>query len=121
MVLVTSDLSLSASWIVKHYETRSEIEQDYQQLKSGGSKMSKLRRARLTEIVWHLLNVVLAYSLYQLFANTQAGSRFANKTHRKIATEQMKNRRTHLIVYAGGYFEIFETLKFIHLLLQLSK
>jgi len=32
----------------------------------------------------------------------------------------MKTRRTHVIVYAGGYFEIFETLSFVHLVLVLS-
>ncbi len=37
-----------------------------------------------------------------------------------IAFEQMKTRRTHVIVYAGGYVEIFETLSFVHLALVLS-
>jgi hypothetical protein len=32
-VLVTTDLQLSAPWIVRHYEARPEIEQDYQQMK----------------------------------------------------------------------------------------
>jgi hypothetical protein len=32
----------------------------------------------------------------------------------------MKTRRTHVMVYAGGYFEIFETLSFVHLVLALS-
>jgi hypothetical protein len=64
--------------------------------------------------------VVLSYSLYHLFANTQAGARFATKTRQAIAFEQMKTRRTHVIVYAGGSFEIFETLSFVHLILALS-
>jgi hypothetical protein len=33
--------------------------------------------------------VVCAYSLYQLFANARAGSRFANKTRAAIEMEQM--------------------------------
>ncbi len=36
IVLVATDLTLSAEWIVRHYEERPEIEQDYQQMKSGG-------------------------------------------------------------------------------------
>jgi hypothetical protein len=55
-----------------------------------------------------------------LFANTQPGARFATKTRQAIAFEQMKTRRTHVIVYAGGSFEIFETLSFVHLILALS-
>jgi hypothetical protein len=88
IVLVTTDLDLSAEWIVRHYE--------------------------------HLLTVVLGYSLYHLFANTAAGARFADKTRQAIAYEQLKSRRTQVIVYAGGYFEIFETLSFVHLALVLS-
>jgi hypothetical protein len=120
IVLATTDLRLSGSWIIKHYEERPEIEADYQQLKSGGWMLKKLTSTRYSQIAFYLLTVVLSYSLYQLFANTQAGSRFANKTRQAIAFEQMKTHRTHVIVYAGGYFEIFETLSFVHLVLALS-
>ena len=121
IVLATTDLSLRAEWIVRHYEERPEIEQDYQQLKSGGWQLQKLSTTRYSEIVWYILSVVTSYSLYQLFANTQAGSRFANKTRQAIALEQLRTNRTHVIVYAGGYFEIFETLSFVHLVLSLSQ
>src|SRR4030095_14429557 len=49
----------------------------------------------------------------------QAGARFADKTRQAIAFEQLRTQRTHIIVYAGGYFEIFETLQFVQLVLQL--
>jgi hypothetical protein len=120
IVLVTTDLSMSGRWIVTHYEARPEVEQDYEQLKSGGWLLKKLSSTRYSQIVFYLLTVVLSYSLYHLFANTQAGARFATKTRQAIAFEQMKTRRTHVIVYAGGSFEIFETLSFVHLILALS-
>ena len=120
IVLVTTDLEMTAQWMVRHYEERPEIEQDYQQLKSGGWQLQKLSTTRYTEIVCYILSVVVSYSLYQLFANTQAGSRFANQTRQAIALEQIRTGRTQVIVYAGGYFEIFETLSFVHLVLQLS-
>jgi Transposase DDE domain len=119
IVLVTTDQELSASWIVRHYEERPEIEQDYEQLKSGGWQLKKLSSTRYSEIVFYVLTVVLSYSLYHLFANTQAGARFADKTRQAIAFEQLRTQRTHIIVYAGGYFEIFETLRFVQLVLQL--
>ena len=37
IVLITTDLKLSAPWIVRHYEERPEIEQDYEQMKSVAS------------------------------------------------------------------------------------
>src|SRR5262244_3049135 len=36
IVLVTTDHQLTGPWIVRHYEQRPEIEQDYEQMKSGG-------------------------------------------------------------------------------------
>ena len=120
IVLVTSDLELSASWIVRHYEERPEIEQDYEQMKSGGWQLQKLSSTRYSEIVFYVLTVVLSYSLYHLFANTQAGARFADKTRQAIAFEQLRTHRTHIIVYAGGSFDIFETLSFVQMVLHLS-
>lgn len=119
IVLATTDVHLSARQIVRHYELRPEIEQDYEQLKSGGWLLQKLTTTRYSQIVFYLLMVVLAYSLYQLFTNTQAGAKFAGKTRQAIAFEQLRTRRTHVIVYAGGYFEFFETLTFVHLVLSL--
>jgi Transposase DDE domain len=120
IVLVTTDLELSASWMVRHYEERPEIEQDYEQMKSGGWQLQKLSSTRYSEIVFYVLTVVLSYTLYHLFANTQAGKRFADKTRQAIAFEQLRTQRTHIIVYAGEHFEIFETLNFVQMVLQLA-
>src|SRR6266481_5959867 len=120
MVLVTTDQRLTGPWIVRHYEERPEIEQDYEQMKSGGWQLKKLSSTRYSEIVFYVLTVVVSYSLYHLFANTQAGARCADKTRQALAFEQLRTQRTHIIVYAGGYFEIFETLRFVEMVLQLS-
>jgi len=119
IVLVTTDLRFNAALIVRHYEERPEVEQDYQQLKSGGWLLKKLSSTRYSEIAFYILTIVLSYSLYHLFADTMAGARFANKTRQAIALEQLRTRRTHIIVYAGGFFEIFETLHFFQLILYL--
>jgi hypothetical protein len=74
---------------------------------------------RYSEIAFYILTVVLSYSLYHLFSNMQAGARFADKTRQALAFDQLRSNRTHIIVYAGGYFEIFETLSFAHFILQL--
>ena len=78
------------------------------------------RYTRYSEIVFYLLTVVLSSSLYHLFANTQAGVRFADKTRQALAFAQLRSRRTPIIAYAGGYVEIFETLRFVRRVLQLS-
>ncbi len=120
IVLVTTDQCLSGPWIVRHYEERPEIEHEYEHMKSGGWQLKKLSATRSSAIVFYLATVVLSYSLYHLFANTQAGARFADKTRQALAFEQLCTHRTHVIVYAGGYFEMFETLPFVHLVLGLQ-
>ena len=105
---------------MRHYEERPEIEQDYEQMKSGGWQLQKLSSTRYSEIVFYVLTVVLSYSLYHLFTNTQRGARFVDKTRQAIAFEPRRIQRTHIIVCAGGYFAIFETLRFVQMVWQLS-
>jgi hypothetical protein len=119
LVLVTTDHQLTGPWIVRHDEERPEIEPDYEQMQSGGWQLKKLSSTRYSESVFYIATVVLSYSLYQLFANTQAGARFADRTRQALAFDQLRSRRTHVIAYAGGYFEIFETLSFARFILQL--
>src|SRR5688500_20332057 len=99
MVLVTTDQRLTGPWIVRHYEERPEIEQDYEQMKSGGWHLKKLSSTRYSEIVFYILSVMLSYSLYHLFANTQAGGQFAGKTRGALVFAQPRSRRTELVVY----------------------
>lgn len=119
IVLVTTDQRLQGHWIVRHSEERPEIEQDYEQMQSGGWALQKLRATRYSVIVFYILAVVLSSSLYHLFPNTQAGGRFAETTRQALAFAQLRSRRTHVIVYAGGHFAIFETLHFTQCILQL--
>ena len=83
---------------MRHYEERPEIEQDYEQMKSGGWQLKKLSSTRYSEIVFYIVTVVLSYSLDHLFANTQAGAHFATKTRQAIAFEQLRTQRTHILV-----------------------
>jgi hypothetical protein len=60
IVLVTTDQRLNGGWIVRHYEERPEIEQDYEQMKSGGWQLKKLSSTRYSAIVFYVLTVVLS-------------------------------------------------------------
>ena len=93
--------------MVKYYQECPEIEQDYEQMKSGDLKLAKFSTTRYSEIVFYLLNVVLHYSLYHLFSDTQAGSHFADKTHQVIVIEQQFPLLAHeaYTTYFGGVSE----------------
>ena len=74
IVLVTTDQRLNGPWIVRHYEERPEIEQDYEQMKSGGWQLQKLSSTRYSEIVFYIATVVLSYSLYRWENNIRAAA-----------------------------------------------
>ena len=46
IVLVTTDLERNAPWIVRHDEERPEIEQAYEQMKSGGWQLQQRSSTR---------------------------------------------------------------------------
>ena len=60
IVLVTTDRRLTGPWIVRHYEERPEIEQDYQQMKSGGWQLKKLSSTRYSAMVFSILTGILS-------------------------------------------------------------
>src|SRR5262245_44347423 len=120
IVLVTTDLKLKAPWMVRHYEERPEIEQDYEQMKSGGWQLQKLSSTRYSEIVVYVLTVVLSYGLYHVFVKAREGARFADMKRQSIAFEELRTRRTNNLVHVGRYFEFFEALSFVQMVLHLS-
>jgi len=54
IVLVTTMQVSRDHGSLRHYEERPEIEQDYQQLKSGGWQLKKLSSTRYSEIVFYI-------------------------------------------------------------------
>ena len=55
MVLATTDETLDSKWMIRHDEERPEIEQDDEQMKSGGWYLKKLSSTRYSEIVFYIL------------------------------------------------------------------
>ena len=109
IVLVTTDLELNAPLIVRHYEERPEIEQDYQQMKSGGWQLKKLSSTRYSEIVFYVLTVVLSYSLYHLFTNTQAGLDLPTRRARPWPLTNCAPNGRILSCMLGATLKSFET------------
>jgi hypothetical protein len=57
---VRQALRLNGAWIVRHYEERPEIEQDYEQMKRGGWQLKKRSSTRDSAIVLYITTVVLS-------------------------------------------------------------
>src|SRR5207244_6982028 len=68
--------------IIRDYETRSECEEDHRQVKGPNWELDEYPSTALVEILYHVLLVLFAYNLCQLYAQTPAGQRFAGETKR---------------------------------------
>ena len=115
----STDLSLDARQMILLYQTRPEIEEDYRQLKSTAWKVDCFCTTRLVQIIWHVVLTLLAYNLFQVYANTQRGRQFAEKTKQKLERERKRNPPTYLLVCTHDAFAVFETKSLLYVLLDL--
>jgi hypothetical protein len=116
---VTTDLSLSAKQLIELYQTRPEIEEDYRQLKSESWHIDVFHATRQVPILWHVILTLLAYNLFQVYANTKAGREFANKTKQKLQREKRRNPPTYLLVCTRDAYGFYETKSLLYVLLDL--
>ena len=117
--LATTDLTLSAKQIIQFYQTRPEIEEDYRQLKGSSWNIDTFHARRQVPILWHVILTLLAYNLFQVYANTKQGQEFAEKTKQKLEREQGRNPPTYLLVCTQTAYGFFETKSLLYLLLDL--
>jgi len=77
---VSTDLSLSAKQLTELYQTRPEIEESYRQLKGASWRIDLFHATRQVPILWHVILTLLAYNLFQVYANTAVDRTFTQKT-----------------------------------------
>jgi len=107
-VFATTNLSRSARGIIRDYEARSECEEDHRQVKGPNWEMDEFTSTRLVEIVYHVLVVLFAYNLCQLYGQTEAGQGFAGKTKRARQRELRRQRVAQVVVVAGPYYAVLD-------------
>jgi len=99
---------------------RPEIEQDYEQMKSGGWQLKKLSSTRYSEIVFYVLTVVLSYSpVSSVYQHTDGGLDLPTRRARRLPLSNCVPNARILSCTLEAFFEIFETLSFAYFILQL--
>lgn len=89
IVVVTTNVDLTAGEIIRHYELRPEIEEDFRQLKDIW-KMCTFTSTKYIMIMCHLAMTFLAYNLFNLYKKSAKGRKYINKSMRKIANEEQR-------------------------------
>lgn len=112
-VFITTDLAVTGRQIIKTYELRPEIEEDFRQLKDFW-KLEDFKSTKYTHIVFHIVMLLIGYLFYQLYKNTEEGTKYANKTLPVILKKYVpKKKPKKVIIYANNYFSIFGFLEML--------
>lgn len=103
LVFVTTDLTAKASDIIKIYEIRPEIEEDFRQLKDFW-KLEDFKSTKYHMIIFHIVCVLLGYLFYQLYINSDYGDKYLGKSLPVIFKNYKIKFLNYLVLYSGNYF-----------------
>ena len=109
-VFITTDMAANAADIVNIYELRTEIEEDFRQLKDFW-KMEDFKSTKYHMIVFHIVCVLLGYLFYQLYVNNNG--QYVGKSLPVILKNYKTRFLNYLILYSGEYFCCMSMREFI--------
>jgi len=111
-VFMTTDLKKTARQIVKIYEVRTEIEEDYRQLKDFW-KIEDFKSTKYNFIVFHIVMTLIGYMYFQIFKNTEEGEKYSGKSLPIILKNFKSEGKKDVVVYIGQYFGMLGFVEFL--------
>ena len=120
-VIITNDVNIEAKEIIRLYEMRSEIEEDFRQLKDFWG-LNTYKSTKYIVISFIIMLSLLSYNLYQVYKESEEGKNYIGKNF--IVEERkglyiVKGVRTAIIV--DDYFACFYQDELLDLYVDLSK
>lgn len=116
-VFATTDTSKSAVDILKVYNLRPEIEEDYRQLKDFW-KLEDFKSTKLNLIVFHIVSVLFGYLFFQLYTLLPEGEPYMGKSLPVVLKNYVVKVQGHIVLYVGFEFGIFTLLEMMKLYAQ---
>ena len=105
-------MSVDANEIIMMYEMRTEIEEDFRQLKDFW-RMEDFKSTKYHMVVFHIVCVLLGYLFFQLYISSDAGMQYYGKSLPVILKNYKKKLFGHLVLYGGNYFCCMSLKEFI--------
>lgn len=102
-VITTTDMSKSAKQILETYDLRTEIEEDFRQLKEFW-KLEDFKSTKFNVITFHIVCVLFGYLFYQLYLSTDDGAKYIGKCLPVILKNYKMQFLNYLVLYSGDYF-----------------
>ena len=113
-VFMTTDTTATARQIIKTYEIRPEIEEDYRQLKDFW-QLEDFKSRRYLDITFHIVMLLIGYFYFQLYKEAEEGRRYAKKSLPIILKNYTAKRKATVVIYSGMYFAVFGFLEIMQL------
>ena len=118
-VFVTTDLSATGTDIIRTYELRPEIEEDYRQLKDFW-KIEDFKSTKLNVILFHIVCVLFGYLFFQLYTLSPEGAKFLHKSLPVILKNYLPEVQPYVVLYAGYEFGVLTLFELMELYAQSS-
>lgn len=124
LVIVSTNTTLAASQIIRYYEMRPEIEEDFRQLKDIW-KICTFTSTKYIFVMCQICMTFLAYNLFNMFKMSEEGIKYLNKSMKKIANEEQRDRvpfnEANYLIIAGSYYGLFSGIELLDLYVECSK
>lgn len=120
-VIITNDINIDASEIIRLYEIRSEIEEDFRQLKDFWG-LNTYKSTKYIVISFIIMLSLLSYNLYQVYKESDEGKNYIG---RNFIVEERKGlyivKAVRTVIVIDNYFAIFSQDELLDLYVDLSK
>lgn len=103
---------MTARQIIKTYELRPEIEEDFRQVKDFW-KLEDFKSTKYVHITFHIVMTLIGYMYFQIYKNTEEGKEYVRKSLPVILKNYVSKKERAVVIYAGEYFGIFNILEFM--------
>lgn len=113
-VFATTDTNKTARQIIKTYELRPEIEEDYRQLKDFWL-LDDFKSTKLNMVAFHVITVLFGYLFFQIYTMLPDGEQYSHKCLPVILKNYHPNTMPRLIFYVENEFGIFSITEFADL------
>lgn len=118
-VFLTTQNVKYAKTIIKNYQIRPEIEEDFRHLKPVWG-LRNFTSTKYVNIIFHIIMTLTAYNLFKVFTNTKKGENIGNKTLKRIELERRREKISRVIVYSGDYFAFITTKELVLTLINVK-
>lgn len=120
-VIMTNDINLPCQDIIRMYEQRPEIEEDFRQLKDFWG-LNEFKSTKYTTNSFSMICTLIGYNFYQIYKESEEGSKYIGKSlivEQKHGFYVTKGVTTAIIT--DNYFAIFNQAELLDLYADLSK